>query len=110
MEMEQDSATLTTDWRRLPRPTRKEFERHWYNLTISRAELCRIFGVSKHTIRNFALEFGVEMVRSNPNYYKQPEYCPTPEEIAERAAEIRSRWSEAVRSSRMNTKFKGFPA
>jgi len=108
--MEQDSAIPTADWRRVPRPPKEEFERYWYDLTISRAELCKIFGVSKHTIRNFALEFGVEMVRTNANYHKQADYCPTPEEIAERTAEIRSRWSDAVRSSRMNTKFRGVPA
>ena len=83
----------------LPLPPRDEFIDAWFDETLTRADIKDKFGLSKTRCRRIAKEYGLPMER--PNFVdttKSPD--PTPEEIEERAAEIRRGWSEAERQRR----------
>lgn len=76
-----------------------EFRRDWQSDTISR-EICKKYGISRghlHAVAN-SLGLGRRPVSSWETHPQVPD--PTPEEIAERAAEVRAGWSEYDRERR----------
>lgn len=70
--------------------------------TLTRAEVAEMFGLSRTTVRIIAVEFGLSLLRDRP---KQED--PTPEQIRQRCAEIRNKWSNAMKKSRYNKHFAG---
>jgi len=89
------------------RPPRDEFTKAWFDSSLRRIDIAAKFGLSKTLCRNIAMEFGLPAIREQcENGYNNRQDDPTPEEILQRAAEVRRRWSDAERSRRMNVKFK----
>lgn len=84
---------------RIERPDRKTFTEAWFNENLSRSEIADMFCLSQTTTRTIAKEFGLPMER--PGYMDTRTAAdPTPEEIAERAAEIRKGWTNTKRERR----------
>lgn len=89
----------------VPRPPKEDFEKAWYNPNLRRIDIVKMFGVSKSLCKIIAEEFGLPSIRDQIDWSnKEPD--PTPEEILQRSAEVRRKWSDAERSRRMNVKFK----
>jgi transposase len=62
----------------------------------SAIELAKTFGVSRNLIYDRVRQYGLSL-----DDLKEHEVGPTPEEIAERAAEIRAGWSEEEEQRRI---------
>lgn len=60
------------------------------------SELARRFGVSNQVIYSRIRTWGLSL-----DDLKEPDIGPSPEEIAERAAEVRETWSSRERASRI---------
>jgi len=60
------------------------------------AEVARRFGVSNQVIYGRVRMWGLSL-----DDLKEPDTGPSPEEIAERAAEVRARWSSRERARRI---------
>ena len=91
------------EYRRKRMPSKEEFTEGWLDEDLIRSDLTKRWGISKTTLIRLAREYGLDLVR--PNYIKTRGVVdPTPEEIEERAAEIRKGWSESVREQRARLK------
>lgn len=90
------------------RPPREEFAAAWFDSSLRRVDIANKFGLSKTLCRNIAAEFGLPPVREQiESCFNNRQDDPTPEEIAQRSAEVQRSWSAAEKSRRMNTKFAG---
>lgn len=69
--------------------------RHWNDETLSIREVSRILGFSREHIYRMAKQYGLGRRNYRPAGLGQPD--PTPEQIAERAAEIRAKNMEAMK-------------
>lgn len=76
-----------------------EFRRDWESETPSRL-ICLKYAVSRGHLHSVAKSFGLgrRPKESYDCHAHVPD--PTPQEIEERAAEVRARWSESERASR----------
>ena len=75
------------------RPPKEEFVAAWYDENMTRIDIAQKFGLTKGTTRRIAIEFGLPLERQSNYIDTRRTDDPTPEEIAERAAEVRRSWS-----------------
>lgn len=79
-----------------------ELFRLW-STTISNEELARAIGIARSTLDIIRMRYGLpkrRLERRRPS--ELAEFNPTPEEIAERAAQIRAEWPEGEAERRMS--------
>lgn len=75
-------------------PTQQQFTEAWDDDTLTRAQIANKFGVALSTLSTLAKRYGLPLQRDNyTNTLSVPD--PTPEEIRQRAAEVRAGWSES---------------
>lgn len=89
---------------KIERPPREEFAKAWMDPDITQRQVAKIFGVSRTTCGVIAAEYGLPYRSRFSNCIgisNKNAADPTPEQIAERAAEIRKNWSSAERQRRM---------
>lgn len=77
---------------RVKRPDREAFTNAWNDENLSRADIANMFGLSQTLTRTIAKEYDLDLER--PGYRDtRTAVDPSPEEIAERAAQIRKTWT-----------------
>ena len=88
---------------KIERPPREEFAKVWMDPDITQRQVAKIFGVSRTTCAVIAAEYGLPYRTKFSNCIGSSRKIadPTPEQIQERAAEIRKNWSSAERQRRM---------
>lgn len=90
--------------RKIKRPPLKEFAEAWMNPDITQRQVAKMFGLARTTCSMIAAEYGLPYRSRFSNCIgvsNKNSADPTPEQIAERAAEIRKGWSHAERQRRM---------
>lgn len=78
-----------------------ELHELWYS-QMTNAELCYALGVARSTLNVLRVRYKLDrrpVERNNPKY--KNDHTPTPEEIAERAAAVRAKWSDEERERRL---------
>jgi hypothetical protein len=76
-------------WRLAVRVDYDEFRRLWADQTVTKGQICERFGITRWRLADIARILDLDDDRDN-----LPFVDPTPEEIRERAAEIRSKWPD----------------
>lgn len=87
---------------KVKRPPREEFAAAWMDPDVTQRRVAKKFGLSRTTCGAIAAEYGLPYRSrfSNMIGTSNSVIDPTPEQIAERCAEIRSRWSESEKERR----------
>ena len=88
-------------FKKIPAPPRDVFTAAWTDLTLTAAQLEKQFGVTRFTLKRFADEYDLPPRHSKyARKFGEEAPCPTPEEIKERAAEIRRGWTAEMYQKR----------
>jgi len=97
--MTQDAASRI---QKVERPAREAFEQAWMDPDTTQKQIAEMFGLSRTTCGAIAAEFGLPYRSrfSNRIGTSNAVEDPSPDEIAERCAEIRKRWSDSERRRR----------
>ena len=86
---------------KVQRPDREAFTKAWFDPDLTRLDVALKFGISKTLSRRIAIEFGLPLERDNNYMDTRRTDDPTPEEIEQRAAEVRKTWTAAVQEQRL---------
>lgn len=79
---------------------REKFLAAWGDTSLTVRDIAWMFNCTAFQVRHHAIRFGAP-VRPNGGCARQSADDPTPEEIEERSAVVRSWWSEETRERRM---------